>query len=364
MKRQEFIKTLVIGAIAGPTLLEACKKTDGNSESTSTNTSNAAVIEVTSCSTETGINKIICLVNAFKALLSTSQLSTVQLSYSKSDAIRWSNFPQALFSLKRVGLNFGAMTDTQIGYAKAIVKELAGSTITNEGWDEIQQILNADDYLKTVNANGGYGSENYYLAFLGTPGTSGTFSIMFGGHHLAFQNTYKDGILTGTTPSFRGIEPKGTFTYNGSTNQPLEQESAALLAVLNSFSSTELTTAKITGVSDLVAGPQKDSAIPTTYSGIKVGNLTTAQKALVLAAIKTYVVDVAEYTPYLTTYTNELDNTYVCFAGNSTLSAQGDYFRIHGPSVWVEWAVQGPVALSQPHIHSVWRDRLKDYGGN
>ncbi|MFN4144964.1 MAG: DUF3500 domain-containing protein [Runella sp.] len=353
-------------AVSFVILALSCQKEEAVSPTTGSNTNSGSTttIDLSSCSSLTGTQKVICLCNAFKSQLSTSQVATIQLSYTKSDAIRWSNFPQALFSLKRVGLNLGAMNETQIAYAKALIKEMAGSSVSLEGFEEIEQILNADNYLKTVNANGGYGQENYYISILGTPSMTGTFAVMFGGHHLAFQNTYSNGQLVGITPSFRGIEPVGTFNFNSVTNQPLEQEKSAFIAILNSLSATELAQAKsTTTISDLVAGPQKDD-IPTTYLGVKVGNLTTAQKELVMNAIKTYVQDAAECQSFLDKYQSEINDTYVVYSGNTSLSVRGDYIRIHGPSVWIEWAVQPPVALSQPHIHSVWRDRQKDYGGN
>lgn len=366
MQRKHFIKSGLIIALSGPLFWASCNK-DVSAGNTGDDDDTDTDIDVSSCDSYTGIDKIICLAEALKAQLDSTQLASLQLSYSKSDAIKWSNFPQALLqsNLKRVGLNFGSMTSTQISYAKALIKELSGSTIDNEGYSEIEQILNADDYLNSVDSGGGYGSGNYYLSFLGTPATTGTFAIMFGGHHLAFQNTYIDGVLAGATPSFRGVEPRGAFTYNGTTNQPLVQEFGDMVAVLTALSTTELATAKLsTTVSNLVAGPQQDDDIPTTYSGIKCSSLTSAQKELVLNVIKTYVYDVAEYSTFLTTYESELDNTYVAYSGNASLEYQGDYFRIHGPSVWIEWAMQPPVALNEPHIHSVWRDRAKDYGGN
>lgn len=364
MKRKEFIKNGLLLVFSGSALLSACSKEDITSPSDGDDDS-CEDVDTSSCDTATGVSKIICLADTLKAQLNSTQLAALQLSYSKSDAIRWSNFPQQLFSLKRVGLNFGAMTSSQIGYAKALIKELSGSTVENEGYSEIEQILNADDYLYTVNSGGGYGSDNYYLAFLGTPATTGTFAIMFGGHHLAFQNTYKDGVLTGATPSFRGVEPRSEFTYNGITNKPLIQEYGYMQAALAALSATQIATAKLTTtVSDLVAGPQQDDKIPSVYSGIKCSNLSTTQKDIVLDIIKTYVYDVAEYATFLNTYESELDDTYVAYSGNADLQSRGDYFRIHGPSVWIEWAMQPPVALNEPHVHSVWRDRTMDYGGN
>ncbi|RZK28736.1 MAG: DUF3500 domain-containing protein, partial [Hymenobacter sp.] len=304
----------------------------------------------------------------FKSQLDATQLATVQRTYSKAEAIKWSNFPQALVtsSYKRIGLNFGSMTTVQIQYAKALIKAVAGTT-TDEGWDELQQLLNADEYLKANGGGSDYGAANYYIALLGTPATTGTFEIQFGGHHTAFANTYKDGVLTGATPSFRGVEPFGTFTWNSKSNQPINSEQAALSAMLTGLSSTELATARLSATySDLVVGPQRDGSFPTTASGIKCSALSATEKALVLAAIKTYVGDVddANTASIMTKYTNELDNTYISYSGTTGMITRNDYVRIDGPSVWIEYSCQNGIILSGTHPHSVWRDKTADYGGN
>lgn len=372
-KTKKSVRSLLLLAGMGLAFVACNRDSDSSTDSGSssgTGGSTTNPVTVTSCESQTGINKIICLADAFKASLSTTQLAQVQLSYSKTDAVRWSNFPQQLFSLKRVGLNFGSMTTEQIALAKALLKEVAGSSISGEGYDELEQILNSDDYLLTYEKNGGYGSANYYIAFLGTPATTGTFEIQFGGHHIAFANTYKDGVLVGATPSFRGVEPAEEFTYNNRSNQPMKEEIAAFKAMIQGLSATELATAKIS-TRDLVAGPQQDNVLSSlAYSGVKVGNLTSAQKELVRTAIKTYVQDVAEYEKFMTIYENELDNTYIAYNGTTNFATTGDYVRIHGPSVFIELAMQGTVTVTgvstrnSAHIHSVWRDKTRDYGGN
>lgn len=364
---------LVISFVA---VCVSCKKSDSTSSNSDSDTTTGSTssssddnpdpIDVTSCSSDTGINKIICLANAFKSQLGSSELAAVQLSYSVTDAKKWSNLPQALVasSYKRIGLNFGSMTTTQIQYAKALIKAVAGSS-DNEGWDELQQLLNADEYLKENGGGSDYGAANYYIALLGTPATTGTFEIQYGGHHTAFANTYKDGVLTGATPSFRGVEPFATFTWNGKSNQPIQQEQAALSAMLTGLSSTELSTAKLSSTySDLVVGPQNDDAFPSSSSGIKCSNLSSAQKTLVLSAIKTYVGDIADADAITTKYTNELDDTYIAYSGSTGLTTRNDYVRIDGPSVWIEYSCQGGIVLSGTHPHSVWRDKATDYGGN
>ncbi len=317
-------------------------------------------------SKDKGIQKIIRLADAFKATLKEDQLILLQLQYSKTDAAKWSNFPASFRGARRVGLNFGAMMPEQIAAAKNLLKEIAGTHI-NEGWDELQQLLNADDYLKANGGGSDYGNANYYIAFLGTPATTGTFEIQFGGHHMAFANTYKDGVLTGATPSFRGVEPFGSFALNGENNQPMNQEQAALSAMLKSFSESELATAKLsTTFSDLLVGPQRDGAFPATPSGVKASSLSANEKALVLEAINTYVDDIddADAKLFMSKYTKELDDTYISYSGTTSMTARNDYVRIDGPSVWIEYSSQHGIILPGTHPHSVWRDKAKDYGGN
>ncbi len=361
---------LTAAAVSATTFFTACKKDDTASAGTTTSStnSNPDPIAVSTCTSATGMAKVLCLADAFKSQLDASQLTTLQRTYAVSDAKKWSNLPQGLVQSanKRVGLSFGAMTTVQVQYAKALIKEISGTT-ANEGWDEIQQLLNADEYLAANGGGSTYGAANYYIAFLGTPATTGTFEIQFGGHHLACASTYKDGVLTGATPAFRGVEPFATFTLNSTTNQPLQQEQMAFAAMLTGLSSTEQATAKLSSTfTDLVLGPQQDGNFPATPVGIKCSTLSASEKALVLAAIKTYVYDIDDTNAatILAKYTSELDNTYVAFSGTTGMTTRNDYVRLDGPSLWLEYSCQNGIVLSPTHPHSVWRDKTKDYGGN
>ena len=161
----------------------------------------------------------------------------MQLTYSKTNAQRWSNFPEGLYR-NRVGIKLGALNDTQLAAFRALMSEVLVQNVSNEGYDEMIGNLVADDYL---GANGGgttYGAGEFYTAFLGTPSTTGLWELQFGGHHYTFANTYNGGKVTGFTPSFRAVEPMAPVTANGKTYQPVEQERAAFAAALAGLSST------------------------------------------------------------------------------------------------------------------------------
>lgn len=315
------------------------------------------------CDNLTGVARIVCLADEFKASLSASQTTALQLDYNLTNAKKWSNLPVTLSP--RIGIRFGDLSADQLVKAKALV-QAALSTKANEGYAEAEQLWAADQYLSQNGGGSTYGSGQYYMAFLGTPSTTGTWELQTGGHHLAVANTYAKGTMSGATPSFRAIEPFAAFQSGSNTYQPMLQERDALAAMLTGLSTTELAAAKLSSTfSDIVLGPGKDWQFPATKSGIKCSQLTAAQKNLVLAAIRTYVEDIDEENAaaFMALYTSQIDDTYLAYTGNASLTQQRDYVRIDGPRVWIEYSVQNGIILTPAHPHSVWRDHTSDYGG-
>lgn len=312
---------------------------------------------------------MVCLADAFKATISASQGATLQLPYSKTDAIKWSNFPEFAARPRRVGIRLGSLNAAQLKAAKALMAEVMARNVPNEGFDELEGNLAADDYFGTTTGKTDtFNAGNFYLAFLGTPSTTGLWELQFGGHHYAFANTYNGGKITGVTPSFRGVEPMTAVTANGRTYQPVEQERQAFATMLERMSSTEQATAKLsTTFRDVLLGPDRDGQFPTTKQGLRVGELGADKKALVLNAIKRYVNDLDPETAatVLAKYTAELADTYLAYSGSGTMSQSGDYVRIDGPGVWIEYSAQPSRDFpGTVHPHSVWRDHRSDYGGN
>lgn len=328
-------------------------------------TQNIPLAKVSTAKTSENLSsqEVVNLANAFKATLSATQITTLQLDYTLANAKKWSNLPVTMSP--RIGIRLGDLSATQLAAAKALIQAAAGTT-NNEGYAEVQQLWAADDYLS---ANGGgttYGAGQYYMAFLGTPSMTGTWELQFGGHHLAFANTYANGNLSGATPAFRACEPFGAFTSGGNSYQPMGQEQVALAAMLAGLDATQTTTARLsTTFTDILLGPNKDWQFPTVKSGLRCNTLTAAQKALVMNAIRTYVNDIDDTNAamLMALYESQINDTYIAFSGNAALSVQNDYVRIDGPRVWLEYSVQRGIVLSAPHPHSVWRDRQTDYGG-
>jgi len=155
---------------------------------------------------------------------------------------------------------------------------------------------------------------------------------------------------------------------NGRVNQPLTQERDAFATLLSALSEEQRMAAKLEGTyRDILAGPQADNAIPDSFEGLSVAALDENIIALLVAAIETYVGDLTEVesAAYMQKYTTELPDTYLGHSGTPQLSAENDYVRVHGPSLWIEFSLQSNKSTGKVgnHPHSVWRDLNDDYGG-
>ncbi|MES2829312.1 MAG: DUF3500 domain-containing protein [Bacteroidota bacterium] len=306
-------------------------------------------------STPVKVNDVITASNAFINSLDKEQQSMVIVDYTQANAVKWTNLPCGLAC--RVGIMFGSLSPGQLTLAKAVAKAALGAK-PGTGYDQYIGIMEADADLGKNRE--GYSSNNYIIAFLGRPSASGKWQLQLGGHHLAINLSFNGGKVTGASPNFMGLEPPENNTLKANHN--------AMIAMLNALNSEQLAKAKLQeGFADVLVGPGKDGKFPATKSGLQASSLNKAQKVLIVAAMRNWVqiADNETAASILGTYSKQLDDTYISYFGNRELNSKGDYVRIDGPGVWIEFICQpGAVYPQGIHYHTVYRDHLKDYGGN
>jgi hypothetical protein len=306
---------------------------------------------------------------AFYNTLDSSQQSTVQLAWSLDTARHWSNLPAQLVS--RNGIQWSSLSSAQKKAATALIR----TALSKKGAALQGGLMAADDYLKDNGGGSSYGRGNYYISFIGTPSTTDFWVLQITGHHLTWNLAF-NGSVASPTPMFLGIEPKGEFTQNGKTYDPMQAQRTAfsnLGAALTAYSG-----AKLSGTySDLLFGANGsgniDGSCPRDYDsvtehGLAYSSLSSADQALVKTAVKAYVATQAnEYAKDLASAyldSTALASTYVAYAGSGTVTTKGNYFRIEGPRVWIEFSVQSGVIFNTDiHYHTIWRDKTGDYGG-
>ena len=401
--------TAISGATSASYTISSASSSDAGSyyvvvtNSAGSTTSSTATLTISSTTTascdSTYVSNVMSAITTLESAIGTSLTSSMQYSASSYTTSQlnvyktdWSNLPPGAISFTRPGITISQLSGST---AIAAFNALASTALGSAGYTDFKGVLAADDYLGyTKNANG-YGAALYHVAVVGTPSTTGSWTLMFGGHHMAFNINF-NAACAYPTPHHIGVEPRTTFTANSETGynyydsgdyQVLAAKGAAMLAVFTGLDSSSLSSAFLTGqtFSDILIGPVEAntgsySAVTTKFNaiassstrGVLVSSLTTAQQALVTAAISTWVndYDSATASRLLADYEAGYGSTYVAWANSAgtysssgpDITANGTYMRIDGPRVWIEIALQNGIVISgQTHYHMMFRDKSYDY---
>jgi uncharacterized protein DUF3500 len=305
---------------------------------------------------------VVTAVNAFLATLDDAKRDTVEYDFTDNQARQtWSNFPAT--AVAREGI---ALSDLSTDQQKAALAVVAVA-LSGEGYQQTTDIQKADDYLNSLGGQGadGFGSlKDYFIAVYGEPSATQPFMVQFGGHHLARNLTYH-GDKVSQTPQFVGTEPV-SFPSGGATVEPLKAEASDLFGLMAALTDDQRASAEITSgtFDDLLMGPGKDSGTFPAAEGLLVSGLDADRRQMVVAAIRSYAGDLSTdaANTLMAKYESELDQTRIGWSNNTGPTDEHSYFRIDGPSVWIEFINTRSMSTPDIHYHSVYRDKTNDYG--
>ncbi len=349
---------------------------------------------------QTKTAEIVKQANRFLASLSPEQRRQVLYAYDDAaQRARWSNFPTG--HVPRGGISLKQMTAAQ----QAAAFDLLKVVLSPMGIEKVNQIRMADDDFKVngsrkgphgppggngrpaggppngdpngppgppPGANGGrqpfnpdtmFGSDLYFISFLGNPSDTDPWMLQFGGHHLALNITMvgNKGVMT---PSLTGAQP-ATFQLNGKTIRPVGRESDKALALLQSLDPDQRTQAILSyRVPDLVLGPGQDGK-RITPEGMKVSAMNEKQKAMLLDLMSEWVgiMNDRAASVRMAQLKAELNETWFAWSGPTDFKAGSNisaYYRIQGPHLVIEYAPQSDEPTN--HVHTIYRDPTNDYG--
>jgi hypothetical protein len=302
------------------------------------------------------------------ATLDAAQRSKLLLPLNDQTKIVWSNLPTGAVmqvgATVRNGLRFGDLTPQQQDAALALV----AAVLSHTGYQKVLAILNADQRLedssaptRTATARTRFGRVEDYIAILGTPAPSGRWMVQFGGHHLAINVTIvgRDTVLT---PTHTGAQP-AVYELNGQTIRPLGKENDKAFALLAALDPAQRKQAVLSyQVRNLILGPGEDGKV-VQPEGLKASAMNGPQRELLTELVGEWVNILNEpaAAEKMKDVQAHLTDTYFAWAGPTTNGSEV-YFRVQGPTVWIEYAPQGPNNTpSIDHIHTIYRDPTNDY---
>jgi hypothetical protein len=310
---------------------------------------------------QTATARIVTAASTFLSTLSDQQRGKVLFAFDDAkQRARWSNLPTSF--VPRGGVSLGELSASQ----RAAALDLVAAALSRRGYEKVQEIMEADEVLKTNENNARmFGKDLYYISILGVPSVTSPWMLQFGGHHLALNVTIagNHGILT---PTLTGAQP-ALYTLNGQTVRPLGGESDKAAALLNSLDANQKKQAVLSyKLADLVLGPgQDDKTIQP--EGLKATSMTDGQRQALLDIISEWsgIIHESEADQRMAEIKAGLNDTWFAWSGPTDVAPGkniASYYRIQGPQLVIEYAPQGLGGDASNHIHTMYRDPTNDYG--
>lgn len=266
----------------------------------------------------------------------------------------------------RHGLSLFGLEAAKRERVLALVRE----SMSAAGFEEARAVMKLNEHIGEITGRRQEYDEWYYwISLMGTPSASEPWGWQIDGHHLIV-NCMIVGDQLVMTPTFIGSEPCVARFGKYAGTRVLYEEQDRGLAFMRSLTTDQQGKAGL-GLSlpdEVVAGPFRDNLV-LGYEGIRYGELSPAQQASFLDVVSVYVGRIRPDHARLKLEEVEaqLDETWFAWAGRVD-DTSPFYYRIHGPTILIEFDHQPGVALdndepSRNHIHTVVRTpNGNDYG--
>lgn len=313
---------------------------------------------------------------AFAATLTTDQRALFQKDLADGAArTGWSNLPSAIYP--RNGLSLGQLDDRQ---RRAFHDLLAAST-SSQGYAKATTIMWIDDILRGIETERlpnvppeqralrqrvmeSRSSGNYWIALFGNP-ASGRWGWMINGHHFAASFTVVDGKV-GFTPLFLGSNPQTIERGPYAGWRVLGHEIADGFALFGALSPEQQAKALVgpSVTAELFTGKGRKDTKPAPV-GLRADHLSPALQHRLMRLVEEFVgaaADSAAEEHMRRIRADGPGRLHLAWWGATDDPSQRFLYRIHGPSILIEYTREPDGGGPGNHVHAIVRDPRNDYG--
>ncbi|HIF08299.1 MAG TPA: DUF3500 domain-containing protein [Gemmatimonadetes bacterium] len=292
--------------------------------------------------------------DAFIASLGSAERNRGTWELDAEQRFDWHFIPRERYGVRLQGMNSAQ---------RVAAHGLLQSVLSSQGYLKATGVMQLEGILGRIeNRPAQRNPEDYYFNIFGAPSPDGPWAWRFEGHHISVNVTAAGDARPSVTPAFMGSNPAlvGEGPNAGRRLLGAEEDLARELMVL--FSDAQLRTVIIETEAprDVITGNARTVELDG-YQGLEASRMNDAQSRALMLLIEEYLnnaaVDIAD-AEMDRIHAAGLGNLHFAWAG-STMRGEGHYYRIHGPTVLIEFDnVQG----GANHVHSVWRDPQNDFG--
>ena len=261
----------------------------------------------------------------------------------------------------RVGLPRGRMDGAQLESAHALM----ASGLSAVGARKAEQIIRHESILGRIEGDSAQFLRDpglYFFNIFGRPGADDSWGWRVEGHHLSLNYTFDGGELQSPTPSFFGANPAEVPDGPEKGLRILETEEELGRDLFMSLNEEHRARAVVYADAprDMITRADREVALGDPV-GLPASAMTADQREKLMTLVRVYLDKNSEELRARALRKIEaegVDGIFFAWAGGEQ-RRQGHYYRLHGPSFFVEY---DNVQNDANHIHSVWRDIDCDFG--
>lgn len=309
---------------------------------------------------------------AFLSSLSDEQRQKATRPLEDKEATTWHFVPG-----RYVGVELGMLDPAQRVRALDVVRAMLGAS----GYARTEAIMALEGLLRERESTPQKVAEHrdpdrYALLVCGTPRADGTFVVRFQGHHVSLRMAVVDGVLAAHTPHFLGSNPHHVFVDGTKQSLegfwvPLGEEEEHGRAFLLSLDEAQQKQAIVAGPAppDVLLGPAvtiEGGAPAAKFAmerGIGWSALNEEQRQALWQLVELYAERLrGEHAAVELQRIRDAGQQHLTFAWmGSAEPGEGHYYRVVGSTFAIEYDCTQNGAN---HVHTVWRDYARDFGGD
>ena len=298
---------------------------------------------------------------AFLGIVRDSVRTSASFPFDSPDRLDWAFVPQ-----ERTGLPLGRMAPAERQAADRLLR----TALSGEGYRKAMAIVQNEATLGELERQAGVRNyqrrnpELYYTWIFGSPEPDSVWGWRFEGHHLSINVTKAGARPQIVAPVFMGANPARVPSgpEEGRRLLAAEEDLARELLAMLDPAQRERTQIAATTFGDIVS--RNDPQVrPLAEEGLPVADMTPPQRAKLRQLLEVYAGRMAEAAARAQMQRVDsagFERLRFGWAG-SDRPGEAHYYRIHGPTVLVEY---DNTQNGANHIHSVWRDLQNDFGGD
>jgi hypothetical protein len=295
---------------------------------------------------------------AARALLQSlpqAKRTQASLSFDSSERTNWNYVPT-----RRAGVALADLDANQ----KMLIDPLLHSALSPAGVKTARQIVQHELILAEIEGNPRRDPGLYFTAIFGEPGAREPWGWRFEGHHLSINATHVDGQTLVVAPLFMGSNPARVLRGPRAGLRLLAAEEDAARELIRMLPQARRARAMLDddAFADIIT--RSDPKVrPLKIEGLAAGAMSQPEQAQLRKLLRVYSDRMTQSAAREQLERIEragFDKLHFGWAGGVE-PGKPHYYRVHGPTVLIEY---DNTQNGANHIHSVWRDLERDFGGD